>query len=393
MSHKKCRDCGRLKAAAEFSKRRASPDGLALYCKECFALRGAASYRKRQAREGKAVRPFRRHSAVPPGMKYCPRCEKVQPVDAFGKNRAEASGLTNYCRPCHNKVMAEQRDRKYGGGRNYQLRLRYGLSAEQVDQMIAGQGGICVICLRAEARHVDHNHLTGVVRRILCFRCNGALGQFHEDPRCLGDAADYLELKGPQAQRLEIVLGKPVFEGRPRVLSEADWLKRRKSTRPAQRGRRLIERYGIDEEDRQRLLGLQGGLCAVCWDVPAEHVDHDHATGAVRGMACGGCNTGMGQLDDDPVSLRRAADYLLGQLVTSVPAADGGTRLSFTVPDVDPATVPLDGWAPHREADGRHRSRVWRVDDDHEGPTWLTLGLERLLDSYKAMAEERMASR
>ncbi|MBT2211833.1 endonuclease VII domain-containing protein [Actinomadura sp. NEAU-AAG7] len=287
--------------------------------------------------------------------------------------------------------MAEQRDRLYGGGRNYQLRLRYGLSAERVDQMIAGQGGVCVICLRAEAKHVDHNHLTGVVRGILCFRCNGALGQFHEDPRCLGDAAEYLEYRGSHARRLEIVLGKTVYEGRAR-LDGASWPRRRQVPGSAREGH-LIRKYGLDEKDVQRLLGLQGGLCAVCWDVPAEHVDHDHATGAVRGMACGGCNTGMGQLDDDPVSLRRAADYLLGRLVTSVPAAGGGTRLSFTVPDVDPATVPLDGWASHREADGRHRSRVWRVDDDHEGPTWLTLGLERLLGSYKAMAEERMASR
>ncbi|WP_242910338.1 endonuclease VII domain-containing protein [Actinomadura terrae] len=310
----------------------------------------------------------------------------MQSVDAFGKNRSTASGLANYCRPCHNKVMVEQKERKHGSGRNYLLKLRYGVTAEQVDEMIAQQGGICVICLRAEAKHVDHSHLTGVVRGILCFKCNGALGQFHDDPRCLGAAADYLEYKGPHAQRLEVVIGKTAFEGRPRVMSEADWVNRRKAAAGlTSRDRRLMERYGVDEEDVRRFLKLQGGLCAVCSDVPAEHVDHDHATGVVRGMACGGCNTGMGQLDDDPVSLRRAADYLLEQLVTQVPAADGGTRLSFTVPDVDPATVPLDGWAAHREVDGRHRSEVWGVEDDHEGPSWLTLSLKKLLDSHKAM--------
>ncbi|QXJ19887.1 endonuclease VII domain-containing protein [Actinomadura graeca] len=376
-----------MKSAAEFSKRKASADGLALYCKECFALRNAATYRKRQARLGKKTRTFRRHSAVPEGMKYCAQCQETKPVGEFGKNRAAASGLTTYCRPCHNKVMAETKQRLYGSDRNYLLKLRYGLTEEQVDQMIVRQGGVCVICLRAEAKQVDHSHLTGVVRGILCFRCNGALGQFHDDPRCLGDAADYVELRGPHARRMRLELDAAVMGGPERKRRDPRWSGRSDSVGTA-RHYHLRQKYGINDEDARWLLGIQGGLCAVCWDVPAEHVDHDHISGAVRGMACGGCNTGMGQLDDDPVSLRRAADYVLGRLVTEVPAAGGGTRLSFTLPDVDPGTVPVDGWAEYREADGRHRSSVWRVDDDHEGPTWLTRGLRDLTESYRTMVEE-----
>jgi hypothetical protein len=67
----------------------------------------------------------------------------------------------------------------------------------------------------------------------------------------------------------------------------------------------------------------QRGMCPIRCDRPAEHVDHCHRTGAVRGMLCGGCNTGMGQLGDDPVALLRAADYLLGRLVRVVPGGDG----------------------------------------------------------------------
>ncbi|WP_218005167.1 endonuclease VII domain-containing protein [Actinomadura macra] len=288
--------------------------------------------------------------------------------------------------------MAEIKQRSHGSERNYLLKLRYGLTEEQVGQMIARQGGVCVICLREEAKHVDHSHLTGVVRGILCFRCNGALGQFHDDPRCLGAAADYVELRGPHARRMRLEVGAAVLGGPERRRQDPQWTMRAAKINTA-RHYHLRQKYGINDEDAQWLLGIQGGLCAVCWDVPAEHVDHDHQSGAVRGMACGGCNTGMGQLDDDPVSLRRAADYLLGQLMTEVPVAGKGTRLSFTLPDVDPSTVPVGGWAEYRAADGLHRSRLWRVDDDHEGPTWLSLGLKRLLDSHRALAEGYAGSR
>ncbi|MFG2001358.1 endonuclease VII domain-containing protein [Spirillospora sp. NPDC048911] len=58
-------------------------------------------------------------------------------------------------------------------------------------------------------------------------------------------------------------------------------------------------------------LGLQSGDdCPICRSASAAHVDHCHETGAVRGLLCPECNTGMGQLRDDPATLRRAADYL-----------------------------------------------------------------------------------
>jgi Pyruvate/2-oxoacid:ferredoxin oxidoreductase delta subunit len=71
----------------------------------------------------------------------------------------------------------------------------------------------------------------------------------------------------------------------------------------------LQRRYGITIEDRDRMLADQGGVCAVCADRPAVVVDHDHATGAVRGLLCKGCNVAIGVLGDAS-GIQRALDYL-----------------------------------------------------------------------------------
>jgi hypothetical protein len=73
------------------------------------------------------------------------------------------------------------------------LKRRYGLTAADADAMMEAQGGLCAICEVAPAVHVDHDHVTGAVRALLCFNCNGGLGQFKDDPDVLRAAADYVE--------------------------------------------------------------------------------------------------------------------------------------------------------------------------------------------------------
>ncbi|MFE5535310.1 endonuclease VII domain-containing protein [Streptomyces sp. NPDC056492] len=59
--------------------------------------------------------------------------------------------------------------------------------------MIADQGGLCCLCLRALAVHVDHCHKTGRVRGVLCFNCNTGLGLLKDSPDRILRAAEYLE--------------------------------------------------------------------------------------------------------------------------------------------------------------------------------------------------------
>lgn len=80
----------------------------------------------------------------------------------------------------------------------------------------------------------------------------------------------------------------------------------------------LMHRYDITPEVYDQLLDLQGGGCAICGVGPETqlhrrlHVDHDHETGAARGLLCFQHNAWMdrGLPTDDAAVLATAAAYL-----------------------------------------------------------------------------------
>jgi hypothetical protein len=89
------------------------------------------------------------------------------------------------------------------------LKRKFGLSLEQYDEMLASQHGGCAICGDApEANvslHIDHDHDSGAVRGLLCFSCNGGLGQFKEEPDLIRAAAAYLDGHEPGvAEEIEL---------------------------------------------------------------------------------------------------------------------------------------------------------------------------------------------
>jgi hypothetical protein len=83
----------------------------------------------------------------------------------------------------------------------YRLQRRYGLSVQEFERMLAQQNGVCAICREPESKKrngvfalsVDHCHLTGRVRALLCGRCNSAIGYLRESPLLARAAATYLE--------------------------------------------------------------------------------------------------------------------------------------------------------------------------------------------------------
>lgn len=67
----------------------------------------------------------------------------------------------------------------------------YGMSAEQLSELLAAHP-CCEICGSSEFLNVDHCHVTGAVRGVLCQGCNSALGGFKEDPERIEAALEYL---------------------------------------------------------------------------------------------------------------------------------------------------------------------------------------------------------
>lgn len=131
----------------------------------------------REAR-GQLVRP----RVVPENSKFCRTCRTIKPLTEWSRNAHASDGVQTRCTTC---TSADAR-RKY-------FEKSYGMSEAQVTAMREAQGGVCAICRTAPAVHVDHDHVTGKVRGMLCFSCNAALGHFKDDPVVLRRAADYLD--------------------------------------------------------------------------------------------------------------------------------------------------------------------------------------------------------
>lgn len=111
----------------------------------------------------------------------------------------------------HEKALAYRRSRDQSGdshsqkwrqnnpekNRRYYLKSQYGLTLEQYDSLLNKQCGLCAICRgkepgRGKFFHVDHDHVTGKVRGLLCQNCNLMIGHALDSAAVLQAAVKYL---------------------------------------------------------------------------------------------------------------------------------------------------------------------------------------------------------
>ncbi len=176
---KLCIHCGVSKPLTEFGKNKALPSGISVYCLECNRLKSRAHYRKVREAAGLKVR---QSDDSPPGFKRCSQCRESLPLDAFHAHKTQSDGLNTYCKAC-----------RKAQNRETHLRRTYGLTEVDLAELLDKQGGVCAMCKRRPPQHVDHDHVFGQVRGVLCFPCNAALGHLQDSIELIRNGIDYLE--------------------------------------------------------------------------------------------------------------------------------------------------------------------------------------------------------
>lgn len=157
----------------------------------------------------------------------------------------------------------------------------------------------------------------GVNKPLEAFNLNpkGRLGRYSKCKDCQrayyrsyyrGDAARHLAVQRTyRLQHREERAARQAAAYQAAKLADPEGLRREK------RRVWIWSRYRLTLQEYDDLLAAQGGACAICLTVPAVFcVDHDHASGAVRGLLCRRCNALLGHAREDQAALERAIAYL-----------------------------------------------------------------------------------
>jgi len=217
---RKCSRCGFVKPLEDFYRSRDKSLGREYHCRECDSAK-----RKR------------RYETPPTNTlthRQCYRCKETKPLEEFSRRKEKPLGRSYLCSVCNrivahkwrtdNLERARTRDRKriftpeqreaqrkysrewmrehrknhFSGNAN--LWQNHGITQAQYDAMHVAQNGRCAICQtdkptgRGKKLHVDHCHRTKKIRRLLCQRCNSAIGflEYLQHNHLLEAAISYL---------------------------------------------------------------------------------------------------------------------------------------------------------------------------------------------------------
>ena len=126
--------------------------------------------------------------------KICPSCGILKPFSEFSKNKNTKFGISCRCKKCDAKEHKRWRSKKSNRDiiRDRNLKQSFGITINDYDKIFETQNGVCAICGKKETRKnmygikrlaVDHNHISGEVRGLLCSCCNQGLGMFYVDDK------------------------------------------------------------------------------------------------------------------------------------------------------------------------------------------------------------------
>lgn len=141
----------------------------------------------------------------PDGTRTCSKCSTAKDITEFAYSPHCLRGRRGTCKAC---VSADEklRDKSHRDSATYEykrrerFRRKYGITIAEYEQMLTSQQGLCAICRKPDAGWnrgnvmvVDHDHVTGAVRGLLCHWCNSLLGQARDNVDVLTAAIAYLQ--------------------------------------------------------------------------------------------------------------------------------------------------------------------------------------------------------
>ena len=155
-------------------------------------------------------------------VKTCNKCQISKPLSEFSKNKLRKDGHNSNCKLCHKDYVAKhyqenkskylekadnwknknpEKRRKISTGWMRRVSGNY-VTEAQFNEMLTAQNSCCLICekkfLTTRDTHVDHDHITGKIRGLLCSSCNKGLGFFKDSVKSLELAIQYIKKFGEQ---------------------------------------------------------------------------------------------------------------------------------------------------------------------------------------------------
>jgi hypothetical protein len=145
--------------------------------------------------------------------KQCFKCNETKIITKFYTHNGMKDGYLNKCIICTRKdstirarkpeIKANRPHKKEYQQRRtwhrfYALKKNHGITEEQYLLMLENQNKVCKICknpqhMKNRLLYVDHDHLPGKVRGLLCQKCNSAIGMFNDSLDALQEAIKYLQ--------------------------------------------------------------------------------------------------------------------------------------------------------------------------------------------------------
>ena len=237
------------------------------------------------------IKPKRKYVKiiVPNDMKLCNVCHELKYIKEFSKMKRGNKGVKAICKKCISPLNKAYDNTHKDHKKEYHLIKKYNITLVDWNNMLTDQDNKCSIC-KIEFNLsclsnicVDHDHLNGQVRNILCKKCNLIIADNEEK-----------DITNKILKNTILYLDRPDTN----YIWYRGWKTRH-------------------EKEYKELLNKCDNKCEICGLIFVNKtqsdiscIDHNHKTGMIRGILCNKCNSRIGHINEKPTMLQSFIDYL-----------------------------------------------------------------------------------